>query len=112
MRIGLVLAVLLVASSAEAATVPASQVPLVAPPVDPALFPEGPEKAFVIEACDACHSLNMVIRHGGGVDDWTSRLVRMIRAGAPLTRDQIPALAAYLAKAFPERLRPQDTVRP
>lgn len=112
MRIGLVLAVVLIASSAEAATVPASQVPQVAPPVDPALFPEGPEKSFVIETCDACHSLNMVIRHGGDVEDWTSRLVRMIRAGAPLTRDQVPALAAYLAKAFPERPRPQDTVRP
>ena len=90
-------------ASAEAATVPAPQTFQEAPPVDESLFPPGPEKAFILENCDGCHTLNVILRAGGDVEGWSSRLVRMIRAGAPLTRDQIPMLAAYLAKAFPER---------
>jgi hypothetical protein len=53
----------------------------------------------------------MVARSGADIDGWTYRLVRMIRAGAPVTRNQIPALAAYLAKAFPVRLKPQESRR-
>jgi len=77
-------------------------------PVDESVFPPGPGRAFILENCDGCHTLNLVARNGGDVADWSDRLVRMIRAGAPVTRGQIPALAAYLAKAFPQRLRPQD----
>jgi mono/diheme cytochrome c family protein len=76
------------------------------PPNPEALLPPGPEKAVILEDCQDCHSLNMVTRHGGSLEGWTSRLVRMIRSGSMITRDQIPALAAYLAKALPERPRP------
>ncbi len=81
--------------------------PEVESPVDERLFPPGPERAFILENCQGCHTLNLVARSGGDFEGWSSRLVRMIRAGAPITRAQIPSLAAYLAKAFPERPRPQ-----
>jgi hypothetical protein len=81
------------------------------PPNPEALLPPGPEKAVILEDCQDCHSLNMVTRHGGSLEGWTSRLVRMIRSGSMITRDQIPALAAYLAKALPERPRPEPPKR-
>ena len=80
-------------------------------PVDESVFPPGPEREFILDTCQGCHTANLVARHGGDVAEWSDRLVRMIRAGAPITRAQIPALAAYLAKAFPQRPRPQDAGR-
>jgi mono/diheme cytochrome c family protein len=75
-------------------------------PVDESLFPRGPERQFILDTCQGCHTLNLVARFGADTDGWADRLVCMIRAGAPVTRSQIPALAAYLAKAFPVRLKP------
>ncbi len=107
-RAALILAILWVAGSGNAATIgitPAEPEPET--PVDESAFPPGPERAFILETCQGCHTLNMVAKNGGDVAGWTDRLVRMIRAGAPVPRDQIPALAAYLAKAFPVRPRPE-----
>jgi mono/diheme cytochrome c family protein len=81
-------------------------------PVDESLFPPGPEREFILDTCQGCHTLNLVARSGGSIEGWSDRLVRMIRAGAPIPREQIPALAAYLAKAFPERPRLQAPTRP
>ena len=55
-----------------------------------------------------CHGIDWIVRSGGTVDGWISRITRMIRAGATIPRDQIPAVAAYLAKAFPPRPRPDE----
>ena len=71
-------------------------------------FPDAPEKALVPQYCEVCHDLNWIVRSGGTKEGWEDRLVRMIRAGATIPRNQIPALAAYLAKAFPPRARPQE----
>jgi cytochrome c5 len=70
-----------------------------------AALPEAPEKAIVLNYCAVCHDIDWVVRSGGTVDGWTDRLQRMIRAGATLPKEQIPAVAVYLAKAFPPRLR-------
>ncbi len=64
------------------------------------------EREFILDTCQGCHTLNLVARSGGDFDGWSRRLVRMIRAGAPIARDRIPNLARYLAKAFPVRPRP------
>jgi hypothetical protein len=75
---------------------------------DPAAFlPNAPEKALVLEYCLVCHDLDWIARSGGTKEGWEDRLVRMIRAGATIPRDQIPAVAAYLAKALPPRPRPE-----
>ena len=80
---------------------------------DPAAFlPDAPEKALVLEHCMACHDLDWIARSGGTKEGWEARLVRMIRAGATIPRDQIPAVAAYLAKALPVRPRPQTPIQP
>jgi mono/diheme cytochrome c family protein len=68
-------------------------------------LPNAPEKALVLTHCSVCHDIDWVVMSGGTVEGWTSRLQRMIRAGATIPKDQIPAVAAYLAKAFPPRPR-------
>ena len=76
---------------------------------DPAAFlPNAPEKALVLEYCMVCHDLDWIARSGGTEKGWEDRLVRMIRAGATIPRDQIPAVAAYLAKVLPPRPSPQE----
>jgi cytochrome c5 len=76
-----------------------------------ATLPNAPEKALVMQLCDKCHTLDLIVRSGGTLDGWTDRLQRMIRAGAAIPQDQIPAIAAYLAKSLPPRPRPQTPQR-
>ena len=103
------LAILLSAGPSNGATIGITPVPAEPEtPVDESLFPPGPERQFILDTCQGCHTLNLVARSGGDVEGWTDRLVRMIRAGAPVTRNQIPPLAAYLAKAFPVRPKPPE----
>jgi hypothetical protein len=78
-----------------------------APLVDPgAVLPDDPVKPLVYARCNHCHGLEWIARSGANEEGWTSRLVRMNRAGAMIPDDEMPVLAAYLAKALPERLRP------
>ena len=70
-----------------------------------AALPEGPEKAIVLNHCAMCHDVDWIVRSGGTVQGWTDRIQRMIRSGATIPPEQIPAVAAYLAKAFPVRAR-------
>jgi hypothetical protein len=70
-----------------------------------AALPEGPEKAIVLNHCNVCHDIDWIVRSGGTLQGWTDRIQRMIRSGATIPREQIPAVAAYLAKAFPVRAR-------
>ena len=85
----------------------------VAPPVGSpaaiAALPAAPEKALVLNYCSVCHDIDWVVRSGGTLAGWTDRIQRMIRGGAPVPREQIPAIAAYLAKALPPRNAPQAT---
>ena len=72
-------------------------------------LPPGPEKALVEAHCTQCHSTGRIAKSGGTVAGWSERMARMIRKGSTLPRADIPALARYLAKAYPERMAP---VRP
>lgn len=72
------------------------------------VLPEAPEKALVLNYCAVCHDIDWVVRSGATVQGWTERIHRMIRAGATIPQNQIPAVGAYLAKAFPLRPRPES----
>lgn len=71
-------------------------------------LPAAPERTLVEKYCQACHHLTRVQKAGGDVDDWTSRIDRMIRNGAQVPRQEVPAIAAYLASALPPRERSPD----
>jgi hypothetical protein len=98
-----------------AAQVPSSDTPTEfaeAPPVDEgAALPADPIKPLVYARCDKCHGLRWIANSGGSEQGWTERIVRMNRAGAMIPADEIPALAAYLARALPERPRPPQPQR-
>ncbi|HET8696129.1 MAG TPA: hypothetical protein VFO94_01510 [Gammaproteobacteria bacterium] len=77
------------------------------PPVDyGAALPDDPVKPLVYARCDHCHTLRWIANSGGTEAGWTDRIRRMNRAGAMIPADEIPVLAAYLARALPERPRP------
>lgn len=69
-------------------------------------LPDEPTKGLVLVQCNICHGLAWIERSGANLDGWTSRIQRMIRAGAQIPPEQISLLAEYLAKALPERPRP------
>jgi hypothetical protein len=75
------------------------------------LLPDGPVKPLVLARCDKCHGLAWIERSGGSEEGWLSRIRRMNRAGAMVPAEEIPILAAYLAQALPERLRPVEPAK-
>jgi hypothetical protein len=75
------------------------------------MLPDEPIKGVVLVQCDRCHGLAWIERSGGSLEGWTSRVRRMNRAGAMIPEEQIPLIAAYLAKALPERPRPPPEKR-
>jgi cytochrome c5 len=76
-----------------------------------AALPNDPVKPLVYARCDHCHGLQWIANSGGTEEGWTDRIRRMNRAGAMIPPEEIPVLAAYLAKALPERLRPPPPKR-
>ena len=77
------------------------------PAADPgSTLPDEPAKGLVLVLCDKCHGLEWIERSGGTEEGWRSRLRRMNRAGAMIPQEQMALLAAYLAKALPERPAP------
>jgi hypothetical protein len=71
-------------------------------------LPDEPAKGLVLVLCDKCHGLEWIERSGGSEEGWTSRLRRMNRAGAMIPPEQMALIAAYLAKALPERPAPPE----
>ena len=69
------------------------------------VLPEGSEKALIVEYCVSCHTASRIARAGGGVEEWSDRVLRMKRWGSKLPNEDIPKVAAYLAKSFPVRVR-------
>jgi len=76
-----------------------------------AALPNDPIKPLVYARCDKCHGLRWIANSGGNEQGWAERIVRMNRAGAMVAAEEIPALAAYLARALPERPRPPPPPR-
>lgn len=71
-------------------------------------LPAAPERALAEKYCQTCHHLTRVEKAGGTVDAWTSRIDRMIKNGATIPAEDVPALASYLADALPPRERKAD----
>jgi len=71
-------------------------------------LPDTPEKKLIEQHCVACHDLTRIKNAGGTRSGWNKRLQRMIARGAKLPLQDVPAVAAYLARQFPVRLRPVD----
>jgi len=98
----------LAVSSAQAAAAPA---PAPAPANVEALFPPGPEKTFILDECQNCHTLNMVAKSGASEAGWNDRLVRMIRAGASIPRGRYRRSPPISPRRFPSargrKLRPR-----
>jgi cytochrome c5 len=71
-------------------------------------LPDAPAKGLVLAQCNICHGLAWIERSGADEAGWLDRIRRMIRAGAQIPPEQVPLMAAYLAKALPERPRPPE----
>jgi hypothetical protein len=71
-------------------------------------LPETSEKRLVEQHCVACHDLGRIQNAGGTRSGWARRLKRMIARGSKLPEQDVPAVATYLARQFPVRLRPVD----
>jgi len=101
------LALLLASGVCVHATANAPDVPVPSPmtAIGHLPLPDGPEKQLVKQHCMACHDIARIENAGGTRSGWKSRLERMIRRGSTLPRQDVPALATYLARALPERLR-------
>lgn len=93
------------------ATAPAKATPDTGPAPVPILhfsLPDAPEKRLVEQHCVACHDLSRIENAGGTRSGWAKRLNRMIARGAKLPLKDVPAVAEYLARKFPVRLRAVD----
>jgi len=64
------------------------------------LLPANPSKDLVLEHCQACHSVTLIVQQRISEKSWTAELVKMEKWGSTLPADQNPAVAAYLAKYF------------
>lgn len=80
------------------------------------VLPEGKGKALVLRACVGCHSLEKLAGPDGGHwpafgpgksrEEWQRVINFMMTYRTPLTRDEVPVVVDYLAKAFPGPARP------
>jgi virginiamycin B lyase len=80
--------------------------PVAAQPV----LPDGPGKAVVENACQACHALTNITNAGHTPKDWDTVVHMMINAGAKVAPDQVPMVVNYLAAHFPARALPAPAV--
>jgi virginiamycin B lyase len=65
----------------------------------PVQLPEGTGKEMVQNSCSQCHGLNLVANAGYTEKEWRGVFSSMVA----LPTDQSAAIAAYLAKNFPEK---------
>ena len=80
------------------------------------VLPEGKGKELVLRACVGCHSLEKLAGPDGGHwpafgpgksrEEWQRVINFMMTYRTPLTRDEVPVVVDYLAKAFPGPARP------
>jgi len=75
-------------------------------------LPDGPGRDAVQAACTQCHALAMVSNAGHTHDDWVTVVNMMVNDGAKLEQSQIPQIADYLAKNFPEKPLPPAVIVP
>ena len=59
---------------------------------------EGPGKDLVIGKCAICHSLDYIPMNSPFLDSagWEKEIDKMVKLGAPVQADEVPALLRYL----------------
>src|SRR3954454_8062538 len=75
-------------------------------------LPEGDGKKLVEGACAGCHELDRVSAAGYTEEEWRNNISMMVNVGAPLSKDQMNTVVAYLAKSFPAKPKPAAVVVP
>jgi virginiamycin B lyase len=75
-----------------------------------ARLPEGNGKEQVTAYCVQCHGLDRVASAGHTPQEWATVVNMMINDGAKLPKDQVAAVAQYLARSFPPRTAPSPVV--
>jgi virginiamycin B lyase len=71
-------------------------------------LPEGHGKELVEADCARCHGLGLIANAGFSEKDWQDLFSSMVK----LPSDESTAIAAYLAKNFPEKPKPRAVVVP
>ena len=74
------------------------------------VLPDGPGKAVVESACQACHALTNITNAGHTPKDWDTVVHMMVNAGAKLAPNQVPVVVKYLAAHFPAKAMPAPQV--
>src|SRR5262245_51684744 len=74
-------------------------------------LPEGPNRQFVAQTCQACHDLDMVIGLAGAERDiWDGTIEQMISYGLNVTPQERTMLLDYLATYLGPNKSPQQTL--
>ena len=68
-----------------------------------ARVPAGTGHDLVVGNCLICHSATMIEQQHKDTTGWNKTVTQMVAWGAPLRKEQQPALVAYLAESFPAR---------
>jgi len=73
------------------------------PSIQDISHPEGDTSSLVASACAACHNTQKVCDSLGKKDKdaWTQTVNRMVKKGAAIDKDSIPAVVNYLAGLKP-----------
>ena len=64
------------------------------------LLPADSSRDLVLEHCQACHSVGLIVQQRISEKAWTAELVKMEKWGSTLPADSNAAVASYLAKYF------------
>jgi virginiamycin B lyase len=63
-------------------------------------------KELVDATCNTCHSLSARVGSGYTAKGWDTVLHMMMNQGAPIPKDQVATMKAYLIKTYPEKSKP------
>lgn len=89
------------ASSAPAApVVPAARATLVAAPAFATTLPDHPARNIVLGRCTICHDETYLPQQRLDAAGWEKTITKMQTFGAPVTKEEAPVIAAYLARSF------------
>jgi hypothetical protein len=64
-------------------------------------LPPGPMKQKAVDACTICHDGMIVVQQQLSPKMWTREVDKMIRWGAPVTKEDHDAMVDYFARNFP-----------
>ena len=75
-------------------------------------LPAGEGRDIAAGQCLVCHDAGRLVYPGHTREGWQSVIGRMMKLGASVAPGQVPRLADYLVRAFPERAPPAARIVP